>query len=118
MIDLTDMRDWETIKAALVKVSSTDAWAILDPRDQKVIRKEVWIQMDILITGGHTKFDFLNDLSAFRCWLEWYGEEDGILGNWDVLVSMDHFANLDADSQKRLQSAVTARITELRGGVH
>ena len=38
--------------------------------------------------------------------------------NWDVLVSMDHFANLDADSQKRLQSAVTARITELRGGVH
>ena len=50
------------------------------------------------------------------CWIEWYAEEDGILGCWDILVSMDHFAVLDAESQKRLQGAVNARVAELREG--
>lgn len=115
---LGTMTSWEQIKTALVATSRTDAWRALDPRDHKDIRKEVWRQMDALIQAGKVKFDFLNDLSAFRCWLEWYGETDGILGNWDVLVSMDHFAALDEESQKALQSAVNARVLELRGGVH
>lgn len=113
---LGDMMDWGTIKQALLDMSAMDAWKQLGPVDQKAVRREVWEQMHRLIDGGHTKFDFLNDLSAFRCWIEWYAEEDGILGCWDILVSMDHFAVLDAESQKRLQSAVNARVAELREG--
>lgn len=115
---LGDMLTWEHIKSGLVSISRTDAWKILPAGDQKTIRQEVWSQMDRLMQAGVIKFDFLNDLSAFRCWLEWYGEEDGILANWDILVSMDHFGALDAESQKALQSAVNARLTELRGGIH
>lgn len=114
---LGDMMDWGTIKQALLDMSAMDAWKQLGPVDQKAVRREVWDQMHRLIDGGHTKFDFLNDLSAFRCWIEWYAEEDGILGCWDILVSMDHFAVLDAESQKRLQGAVNARVAELREGV-
>lgn len=115
---LGDLMTWEEIKSGMVDIHRTDAWRALSPGDQKQIRFEVWAQAQRLIEAGVIKLDFLNDLSAFRCWLEWYPDAEGILANWDILVTMDHFIGLEPKSQANLQSAVNARVLELRGGVH
>lgn len=113
---LLELNSWADIKAALHAFSQTPEWKAMGPEDLSEVRSLAWARQNFLIMDGQEKFDFLNDLTAFRCWIEWTEDADAIEGNWQAIASMPHFQNLGADQQKALATAVQACIAALGGG--
>ena len=113
---LLELNSWADIKAALHAFSQTPEWKAMGPEDLSDVRSLAWGRQNFLIMDGQEKFDFLNDLTAFRCWIEWTEDADAIEGNWQAIASMPHFQNLGADQQKALATAVQACIAALGGG--
>lgn len=113
---LMTLNSWADIKAALHAFSQTPEWKAMGPEDLSDVRSLAWGRQNFLIMDGQEKFDFLNDLTAFRCWIEWTEDADAIEGNWQAIASMPHFQNLGADQQKALAAAVQACIAALGGG--
>lgn len=113
---LLELNSWADIKAALHAFSQTPEWKAMGPEDLSEVRSLAWGRQNFLIMDGQEKFDFLNDLTAFRCWIEWTEDADAIEGNWQAIASMPHFQNLGSDQQKALATAVQACIAALGGG--
>lgn len=113
---LLELNSWADIKAALHAFSQTPEWKAMGPEDLSEVRSLAWARQNFLIMDGQEKFDFLNDLTAFRCWIEWTEDADAIEGNWQAIASMPHFQNLGSDQQKALATAVQACIAALGGG--
>lgn len=113
---LLELNSWADIKAALHAFSQTPEWKAMGPEDLAEVRSLAWARQNFLIMDGQEKFDFLNDLTAFRCWIEWTEDADAIEGNWQAIASMPHFQNLGGDQQKALAAAVQACIAALGGG--
>lgn len=113
---LLELNSWADINAALHAFSQTPEWKAMGPEDLSEVRSLAWARQNFLIMDGQEKFDFLNDLTAFRCWIEWTEDADAIEGNWQAIASMPHFQNLGGDQQKALAAAVQACIAALGGG--
>lgn len=113
---LIGLGSWAEIKPALHAFSQSDEWKAAAPEQLAEFRSLVWSRQHAIIQAGDEKFDFLNDLTAFRCWIEWTDDADAIEGNWQALASMDHFGGLAEAQQKAMAQAVAGRIKALGGG--
>lgn len=107
---LADLHDWASIKAALYSLSQSDAWAAMDAAGIADVRAKAWRRQAELIEAGKDRLDFINDLTAFRCWLETTDDTDAIEGNWQTLVRQKIFTDLKVEQQKSLGAAVSGRI--------
>lgn len=107
---------WRDIKSALVMgLCKSEAWSTMTEDDQNLLRGEAWIRAEELIEAGTMTFDFLNDLTAFRSWIEVSGLAEAIKYSWEQIVMMDHYQGLDEASQDRLAAAVSKRLATLSG---
>lgn len=114
---LPDLSDWPSIKASMNALSKTDAWdrAVKESPDRIAeVRRQAWLREAELINAGQDRMDFINDLTAFRCWIETTSDEDAINGNWQTLVRQPIYTGLGEGPQKGLQAAVLARIEQIR----
>lgn len=114
--ELQNLNSWSEIKPALHAFSQSDAWKSMDAAGLAEVRALAWARQHAIIEAGMEKFDFLNDLTAFRCWIEWTEDADAIEGNWQAIASMPHFQNLGPDQQKALATAVQTCIAARGGG--
>lgn len=110
---LADKTDWAGIKKALYDYSTSPIWKELSPVDIAEIRRLAWARMSELIEAG-VKQDFLNDLTAFRCWIEWCTDAEGIDANWTYIQESEIYKSLAAASKRTLGGAVEGRIRDLQ----
>ena len=107
---LADLHDWASIKGALYKLSQSEAWQAFDAAGIARIRALAWLRQAALIEAGKDRLDFINDLTAFRCWLETTTDTDAIEGNWQTLVRQKIYTELNEAQQKSMAAAVAGRI--------
>lgn len=107
---LADLQDWASIKGALYKLSQSEAWQAFDAAGIARIRALAWLRQAALIEAGKDRLDFINDLTAFRCWLETTTDTDAIEGNWQTLVRQQIYTDLNEAQQKSMAAAVAGRI--------
>ncbi len=107
---LADLHDWASIKGALFALSQTEEWKAFDAAGIAQIRAQAWRREAELIEAGKDRMDFINDLTAFRCWLETTDDADAITGNWQTLVRQKIYTDLNPDHQKSMAAAVSGRL--------
>ena len=116
---LQSLTDWQAIKSSLTALSRTDGWATAmaqAPSRVAEARRAAWVRQHELNVAGGDVFDFLNDLTAFRCWIETTTDEDAINGNWMTLVRMPIYTGATEANQQGLQKVVLARVETIRKG--
>lgn len=111
---LADLHDWASIKGALFALSQTEEWKAFDAAGIAQIRAQAWRREAELIEAGKDRMDFINDLTAFRCWLETTDDEDAITGNWQTLVRQAIYTGLNPDHQKSMAAAVAGRLEAIK----
>lgn len=118
-LNLHRLTSWAEIKASLNALGKTADWdqALLNaPSRISDVRRFAWQREAELIKAGEERFDFLNDLTAFRCWIETTQDEDAISGNWQALVRQPIYSSLAKEHQKGLEKAVLARMETIKAG--
>ena len=113
---LADLHDWASIKGALFALSQTEEWKAFDAAGIAQIRAQAWRREAELIEAGKDRMDFINDLTAFRCWLETTDDADAITGNWQTLVRQKIYIDLNPDHQKSMAAAVAGRLEAINAG--
>lgn len=116
---LPNQSSWAEIKASMNALSRTDAWEVAtkaSPDRIADVRRRAWLREAELIEAGDDRMDFINDLTAFRCWIETTTDEDAIQGNWQTLVRQEIYKALPAEQQGGMQRAVLARVETIQRG--
>lgn len=113
---LEGLNTWPEIKQAIYELSTGPIWKELNAEQIAEVRRLAWARMQHLIETTPERQDFLNDLTAFRCWIEWYDTAEGIASNWIYLQETPHYRALKADQRRAMVAAVEGRI-EAIGGV-
>lgn len=113
---LADLHDWASIKGALYALSQSEAWKAFDADGIAEVRAKAWRRQAELIEAGKDRLDFINDLTAFRCWLETTMDTDAIEGNWQTLVRQTIYTGLSEAQQKSMAAAVAGRIEAIKAG--
>lgn len=111
---LESLTDWQSIKASMNALSKTSVWDTASPDRIAAVRRMAWQREAQLIEAGDDRMDFINDLTAFRCWIETTDDVDAINGNWMTLVRQPIYANLSADQKSALQAATLKRVEQIQ----
>lgn len=111
---LANLGEWRAIKASLAALTKTDAWASATPDRHAEARRLAWVREAALIEAGDDRMDFINDLTAFRCWMETTADVDAINGNWQALVRQPIYQNLTAEQKASLEAAVLKRVEQIQ----
>lgn len=111
---LEGLGDWNAIKASMNALSKTSAWDTAGPDRIAAVRRMAWQREAQLIEAGQDRMDFINDLTAFRCWIETTDDVDAINGNWMTLVRQPIYANLGAEQKKALEAATLKRVEQIQ----
>lgn len=114
MAGLATLGDWNAIKASMNALIRMDAWTSASAERQAEVRAAAWRREAQLIEAGDDRMDFINDLTAFRCWIETTQDVDAINGNWMTLVRQPIYANLKPEQQTSLQGAVLKRVEQIQ----
>lgn len=109
------LNSWPEIKQAIYELSTGPRWKEMTPEEIAEVRSLAWARMQGLIETTDQRQDFLDDLTAFRCWIEWYDTAEGIAANWIYLQETPHYRNLKADQRRAMVAAVEGRIEALGG---
>lgn len=112
---LEALDSWPEIKQAIYELSTGPVWKELTTEEIAEVRRLAWARMQHLIETTDQRQDFLDDLTAFRCWIEWYDTAEGIASNWIYLQEAPHYRNLKADQRRAMVGAVEGRIEALGG---
>ena len=113
---LPDLGSWKAIKAGLNVASKTDAWKGSAASRIALVRAAAWNRMAEIIAAGEDKLDIINDLTAFRCWVETTDDVEAIQGSWMTLVHQPVYTNLEPDQQRALERAIMGRIETIQEG--
>lgn len=111
---LGDLMDWKAIKSSLGVLVKSDAWKTAGPARQAATRAAAWKREAELIEGGHDRLDFINDLTAWRCWIETTEDVEAIQGNWMTIVRMPLYQGIEAGQKSALEQATLARIEQIQ----
>lgn len=111
---LDGLMDWKSIKSSLGVLVKTDAWKTAGPARQAATRAAAWKREAELIEGGHDRLDFINDLTAWRCWIETTEDVEAIQGNWMTIVRMPLYQGIEAGQKSALEQATLARIEQIQ----
>lgn len=112
---LEGLNTWPEIKQAIYELSTGPIWKELNAEQIADVRRLAWARMQGLIETTPERQDFLDDLTAFRCWIEWYDTAEGIAANWIYLQETPHYRALKADQRRAMVAAVEGRIEALGG---
>lgn len=111
---LDALMDWKSIKTSLGVLVKTDAWKTAGSARQAATRAAAWKREAALIEGGHDRLDFINDLTAWRCWIETTTDVEAIQGNWATIVRMPLYQGIEAGQKAALEQATLARIQQIQ----
>lgn len=112
---LSELQDWPSIKSSLNGFIKTADWAAASAEDQARIRAAAWARESKLINAGNDRLDFINDLTAFRCWIETTTDVDAIQGNWMTLVRQPIYEGLTHEQKQGLERATMNRVRIIQG---
>lgn len=113
---IPNLECWADLKAALNATAKTAAWAEAPPERLREIRAAIWNREADIVRSEQERFDFLNDLTAFRCWIDSTDDADAIVGNWQALIHTPLFTSLKPDQQASLERAAKERMEALQAG--
>lgn len=113
---LAGLGDWKAIKSSMNALAKTDAWDAATPERIADVRRRAWLREAEIISAGDERMDFINDLTAFRCWIETTDDPDAVQGNWMTLVRQSIYLNLGDEQKKSLEAAVLKRLGQIQGG--
>lgn len=111
---LDALMDWKSIKSSLGVLVKTEAWKTAGPARQAATRAAAWTREAVLIDGGHDRLDFINDLTAWRCWIETTTDVDAIQGNWAAIVRSPLYQGIEAGQKAALEQATLGRIQQIQ----
>lgn len=111
---LDGLMDWKSIKSSLGVLVKTDGWKTAGAARQSATRAAAWKREAELIEGGHDRLDFINDLTAWRCWIETTEDVEAIQGNWMTIVRMPLYQGIEAGQKSALEQATLARIEQIQ----
>jgi len=118
---IRSLNDWGAIKQALSALTKTDAWKVATESDEgraeiRKARVSAWCRNVELMQAGNAGAlrDFINDLTAFRCWMETTEDADALLGSWQTLIRQPVYTSLRDDQKGPFERLVAARMEELR----
>ncbi|MEG1028684.1 MAG: hypothetical protein RSE34_01225, partial [Brevundimonas sp.] len=112
---LEELNEWPAIKSALNGFIKTADWTAASVEDQARIRAAAWAREAKLINAGKDRLDFINDLTAFRCWIETTSDVDAIQGNWMTLVRQPIYEGLTHEQKQGLERATMNRVRVIQG---
>ena len=115
ILGLEDLQEWPAIKSSLNGFIKTAAWTAATAEDQARIRAAAWNRQAVLINAGKDRLDFINDLTAFRCWIETTTDVDAIQGNWMTLVRQPVYEGLTHEQKQGLERATMNRVRTIQG---
>lgn len=112
--------DWPTILAPLTAICKSDTWRAAAEEQRSMIRRIAFERLNELVRAG-LKFDFLTDLQAWRCYIEWEVDPDAMEGNRNAIVLTDAWKALDrlpgdagTKSKMALDQAYGTRVAALK----
>lgn len=112
---LEELHEWSAIKSSLNGFIKTADWNAASAEDQARIRAAAWAREAKLINAGKDRLDFINDLTAFRCWIETTTDADAIQGNWMTLVRQPIYEGLTHEQKQGLEKATMNRVRIIQG---
>lgn len=113
---------WGEIKHALSALASTEDWkAAVAARNKFPVasaRVSAWLRELELEKTGADRVDFTQDLSAFRCWVEFTDDVDLIMAKWGELIASPAFTSLNDAQRSSFEVAIKGRVGELQAAAH
>lgn len=106
-------QDWPTITPALGALKKSQTWADAPEEMRRRIHAMSFERLRELIAGGY-KFDFLDNLHAYRCYIDWETEEDGLVGNRRVIHTSKAWMDLPTDIKITFDKANAASVEWIR----
>jgi len=117
---LSKVETWAEGKAALNALSKTDAWAEamkgVDGHRVRQARMSLALRGEELKAKGKPWIDVLDDLTAFRCWVEITEDADAIQGNFNSLVPTPLYQGLNEAQRNGFTNSIKARMNDIREG--
>ena len=110
---LAEASDWPEIDLALATLRKSPEWANAAQDQQLMARRIAYIRLKELVDGGY-KFDFLSNMQAWRCYIEFETDTDALTGNRRAMSGTAEWMALSTQAKVMLDSAFDARITYLR----
>lgn len=121
---IAEAKDWPSIDAALMALRRSEAWIAASkatPDDlirQAMIRRIAYVRLKELTDGGY-RFDFVNDLQAWRCYIEWEEDLDALTGNRSAVHASQAWRAMDGRSdgtqaKLMLDRAYDARVVAIK----
>lgn len=108
--------DWRTCKTALLTLSKTQAWADAGgPTSEPVIRarKNTWQRNAELLLAGKSQTTPVDDMTAYRCWIEWETSVDVIEETWGTMLKSILYTSSTPENQKSIEVVTTTKIGRL-----
>lgn len=111
---LRSLKDWAAIRQALNALSKSEAWslAMVEPGAPRVrgVRIGAWCRVLEL----KDPIDVMEDLLAFRCWLEATEDAEAIGDKWQEFCRSAAYGNLTPEARAKLEGIVMARVRVLQ----
>lgn len=115
---LRDCVNWGAVKQSLAALSRTDDWkaAAADPASTLIRQARIgaWCRVLELQASGTEAVDFINDITAFRCWAEHADDDALILERWSDVVETAAYASLTDAQRAQLKKGVEGRVSAIR----
>lgn len=111
---LRSLKDWSQIRAALNALAKTDAWSLAMLEAGAARCRGVRIGAWCRVLELKDPVDVLDDLLAFRCWLEATEDAEAIGDKWQEFVRSSAYGSLLPEQRAKIEAVVMARIRTLQ----
>lgn len=114
------LADWPAIRVAYNELARTDDWkaelSVPGAPQVRAARVATWCRvLEVVKTDASKGVDQAEDVTAYRCFLEYSEDADEILAAWQGVSQTDAFKGANPSAQQKLQEVSMKRMQELRG---
>lgn len=105
---------WEPIRDALPPLKKSASWRAADPEMHGRLHTMAFARLMDLVHEGY-RFDFTDDLHAYRCYLSWEQEAGALKIHRDIVCKTKMWMNLQTDAKIVFDRAYSEAVTRIQG---
>jgi hypothetical protein len=91
---LASARDWPEIEHAIVSLARSPEYGPASTAQKSMARRLAFVRLKELTDAGY-RFDFITNLQAWRCYIEWEMDKTALDGNRRAVALSQAWADLD-----------------------